>query len=334
MKAMILTAGLGTRLLPLTKKWPKPLFRVGDRPVLDYLFELLKEYGFKEVTLNLHHLGELIEREVGDGSAMGLKVTYSRERELMGTGGGVKTASDLWKDEEVLVINGDNIIDLNLEKLIRVHRARDATATMAVRPGAADAAYTPIHLDRNNMVASIGGEADNSAHIFIGAQILTPRFIKRLPAGKPSCLINHGYRKALKNCDGIAAMITTGYWREISTPDLYWRANLDFLKARLPAHFYRGREDFIRRGISAGKGCEFGHRTRFYYPVYIGDDCRVGRDCVLGPSALLGKGAAVGDDCAVENAVLWPGMKVRRGARLRDTIVTPHGKVKIKPRED
>jgi len=284
--------------------------------------------------LNLHHRGEVIEREVGDGRKMGMKITYSREEQLLGTGGGVRTAVGLWKDEEILVVNGDNILDLNLEKLIQFHRAREAVATMAVKPRSGDSEYTPVYLNDSGLVESIGGDSDRPAHVFVGAQILTPRFIQRLPAGKPSCLINNGYRKAIKAGERVAAMITTGYWREISTIELYWQANLDFLKARSPAFFYRGREEFTRRGISAGKGCEFGPRTRFYYPVFLGNNCRVGANCTIGPAAQVGADSTVGDDCRLENVVIWPGIKVHRGTSLQNTILSPFGKIKIPTPKD
>lgn len=96
MKAMILAAGKGTRLAPLTDDYPKALFPVGDRPVVAYLFDLCKQYGIKEVVINLHHRGSLIEETLGDGSRYSLRVSYSREEKLLGTGGGVRKAREFW----------------------------------------------------------------------------------------------------------------------------------------------------------------------------------------------------------------------------------------------
>lgn len=330
MRAMILTAGKGERLLPLTRKYPKPLFPVGDRPVLFYLFDLLKEYGIKDVVLNLHHQGEALKNRLQDGSEFGLRISYSEEEELLGTGGGVKKASSFWDGEDILVVNGDNILELNLEKLLQVHRAQRPAATMVVKPRSPNQAYTPLYLAENGGVKAIGGQAEESpGFAFLGVQILSPEFLRFLPEHGPACLIEDGYRKALKAHRKIATFTSTGYWREISTPEFYWEANADFLKGRSPAYFYRGREEFTRRGIHAGKGLELGPLINFYYPVYLGDGCRIGGGSVLGPAALVGAGASVGEGCKLRNVVMWPETEVRAHGDLHDLVITPFGKLSL-----
>ena len=122
----------------------------------------------------------------------------------------------------------------------------------------------------------------------------------------------------------------TGYWREISTMQGYWEANMDFIKGKSPPYYYRGREEFTRRGIYAGKNCSLGPRVKFYFPVYLGEKSRVGSGCVLGPLVLIGNECRIGDNCRLENVILWPGCKIRKGSHLKDLIVTPFGKVKLK----
>lgn len=330
MKAMILTAGKGERLLPLTRKYPKPLFPVGDRPALFYIFDLLKEYGIKDVILNLHHQGEVLKKRLQDGSEFGLRISYSEEEELLGTGGGVKKASSFWNGEDILVINGDNILELNLEKLLQVHRAHRPAATMVVRPRIQNQDYTPLYLAENGFVKSIGGKAENlPSYAFLGVQILSPEFLRYLPEHGPACLIEDGYRQVLKARHNIASFLSTGYWREISTPKLYWEANWDFLKGRCPSYFYRGREEFTRRGIHAGKGIELGPRINFYYPVYLGEGCRIGGGSVLGPAALVGAGSVVGEGCKLENVVMWPETEVKPHGAIKNLVITPFGRLTL-----
>ncbi len=331
---MILAAGKGTRLAPLTRDYPKPLFPVGDRPVLAYLFDLLKQSGIKEVVLNLHHRGELIEEALGDGRRYSLKISYSREEKLLGTGGGVARARDFWDGEDVVVINGDNLLELDLRRMILIHQASEAAATMALKPLAAGSAYTPIHLDGEGNLEAIGGEnRPGTGYVFIGAQILSKEFLDLLPRpGEPACLIRDGYRKALrkrKNPLRIRGFVSTGYWREISTFPGYWEANLDFLRGRSPSSFYRGRDEFIRRGLHVGKGCDLSARNRFSSPVYLGDGAAVGENCRLGPRLLVGAGAAVGAGCRLQDVVIWPETSVRKGSVLENLVVTPFGKVKM-----
>ncbi len=330
MKAMILTAGEGTRLAPLTDDLPKALFLVGDRPIILYLFEILKQHGIKEIILNLHHLGDQIEEVLGDGSRYSVRLTYSREDELMGTGGGIQKARRTWGKEDILVINGDNLLDLNIGRLLLYQQAADGVATMVLKPMGSHQKYTPVYLDNNSNVEEIGGkERATQRYAFIGVQVLSPAFLDYLPASRPSCLIKDGYKKVLRSRKASALVkgfITAGYWREISTFEGYWEANMDFLKGRLPAYFYRGREEFTRRGFHLGKDCRIGPRVNFYAPVYLGDGCTIGAGTTLGSRVLVG-GATVGDGCRLQDVVIWPDSAVRKGSRWQDVIITPFGKV-------
>lgn len=326
---MILTAGKGTRLLPLSKKVPKPLFPVGDRPVIFYLLSLLREYGVKTITLNLHHLGSEIEQWLGDGKRLGLQVRYSREEQLLGTGGGIKNASSLWGGGQALVCNGDNLLELKLDKLFQYHRARQTAATMVLRPRRADSPYTPIYLDSNGLVRYIGGRHHPPAYAFLGTQVISPEFLGILPRSGPAELIKDGYRRVLRSRGEVGAVISTTYWKEISTWRSYWEVNQDFLRGKSPSYFYRGREEFTRRGIYAGKRCSLGPRVKFYPSVYLSEESRIGEGCILGPLVLVGRGCRIGADCRLENVILWPGCTVRKGSRLKNVIVTPFGKVKL-----
>lgn len=329
---MILVAGEGRRLAPLTDDWPKPLFPIGDRPVVSYLFELLKYYGIKDVVLNLHHLGEQIEKVLGDGSRYLVRISYSREEDLLGTGGGIRKASRLWGDEDILVINGDNLLELNLGKLNLFHQASGGTATMVLKPMGSNQDYTPIYLNKGSYIDAIGGKTGSlPGYAFIGTQILSAGFIKHLPSKGPACLVRDGYQKLLhsrKNSDKLGGFVTTGYWREISTMQGYWEANMDFLKGKSPPYYYRGREDFTRRGLYVGKECRIGSRVNFNSPVYLGDGCEIGAGSTLGPYIMVGAGSIVGERCHLQNVIIWPKSKIRKGSCLQDVIITPFGKVK------
>lgn len=330
---MILAAGKGTRLAPLTGQYPKSLFPVGDRPVITYLFDLFRHNGIKEVIINLHHQGDLIEEILGDGSQFSLRIEYSREKELLGTGGAVAKARKFWGDEDILVVNGDNLLELNLRRMLLTHQASEAVATMALKPRGANSNYTPIYLDRESAVEAIGsGNRTESSYTFIGAQILSREFLDLLPATGPSCLIRDGYSKLLrrrKKPARITGFVSTGYWREIGTFPCYWEVSQDFLRGRLPAYFYRGRDEFIRRGLYVAKGCDLNPRNQFVSPVYLGDGSRVSENCRLGPRLLVGSGATIGPRCRLQGVVTWPDTTIPQESVLKNLIVTPFGNVKV-----
>jgi len=131
------------------------------RSVTDRLFrtfyELLRYYGIKDVVLNIHHLGEQIEKVLGNGSRSSVRISYSREEDLLGTGGGIRRASGFWGEEDILVINGDNLLELNLGRLNLFHQAKGGTATMVLKPMGSHQDYTPIYLDKGSYIEAIGG---------------------------------------------------------------------------------------------------------------------------------------------------------------------------------
>ncbi|HLB02569.1 MAG TPA: nucleotidyltransferase family protein, partial [Nitrospiria bacterium] len=133
MKAMILAAGLGTRLRPLTNNLPKPLLPLADRPLIHYNLLLLKKYGITEVIINLHYHADKMKKVLGDGSDLGVRISYSEEPEILGTGGGVKKASRFFANRSFLLMNGDILVDVNLDKVVEYHLKKKATATMVLR---------------------------------------------------------------------------------------------------------------------------------------------------------------------------------------------------------
>ena len=147
MKGLVLSAGYGERLRPLTETTPKPLLEVGGRPLIHYPLLMLRHAGIADVAINVHHLAADIERTLGDGAALGLRITYSPERVLAGTGGPLAVLRDYFGDEPFVLLNCDTILDLDLAALIRFHRDRAAMATFVLRAGGDPDAYSRIECE-------------------------------------------------------------------------------------------------------------------------------------------------------------------------------------------
>ncbi|MBI2067853.1 MAG: nucleotidyltransferase family protein [Deltaproteobacteria bacterium] len=218
MKAMVLAAGFGVRLRPLTLTTPKVLVPVEGRPLISYPLRLLARFGFKEVIINLHHLGEKIESSLEDGKAFGIRIRYSREKSLLGTGGGIRQASPLFQGEPVLVLNGDILIDLNLEDFIRFHETQKGIATMALRSLEIPSPFTPLTMNAENHILQIGTYAAQDNFMYTGVQILEPPFYERLPL-RESCLIQEGYKPVLQSGGRVYGYPYDGYWNDVGTLD-------------------------------------------------------------------------------------------------------------------
>jgi NDP-sugar pyrophosphorylase family protein len=245
MKAMILAAGLGSRLRPLTNTIPKPLLPIAGTPLIVWNLLLLKRHGFRDVIINLHHLGPMIEQALGNGSKYGLRIYYSHEPVILGTGGGIKQAEPNFSGEPVLVLNSDTLFELDLEALCAFHQDTRALATLVVRSDTDAVRWGLVEVDSDERIVRITGRgrADTGVtkpRMFAGIHILHPRLLRDVPKGTPSSIID-AYVAAIQRGDRVMGYELTGYWSDIGTAERYGQAEHDAtgglirLSERLPA---------------------------------------------------------------------------------------------------
>jgi mannose-1-phosphate guanylyltransferase len=221
---MVLAAGRGTRLAPLTDTVPKPLAPVGGRPFLEHVLEFLAAGGIREVVINLHHLGHLIEAHVGDGRRFGLAVRYSREPTILDTGGGIKAAEPLLAGEPFVVANGDSLLRMRLAELLDFHRARGGIATMALRPDPDAARFGLVEIDGDDRVRRIvgappGSETDLRGFMFPGLQVFEPRVFACMDAGGVFSTTRVTYPRLIAAGEPVFGFVTSAEWINIDTPD-------------------------------------------------------------------------------------------------------------------
>lgn len=216
-KAFVFAAGLGERLRPLTLTLPKPLLPIGEKPIIDYSLFYLKRYGVEEVVINLHYLPEKIRQHVGDGKKYKLKIDYSEEENLLGTGGGLKKAESFFKNEEAFfTLNSDTLINCDLEMLANFHEEQKLPATLVVAPW--QEGYTRLQVGNNKFLNIKSGD-----HLFAGLTVLTPKIFSFL-SETPSNLITDGVLPMMNRVKGIAAYLHEGYWRDIGSKESYQKA--------------------------------------------------------------------------------------------------------------
>ncbi|MDA0739234.1 MAG: NDP-sugar synthase [Nitrospirae bacterium] len=235
MKAMVLAAGLGTRLRPLTNTLPKPLLPLGPHPLLVWNLLLLRKHGITEVMMNLHYRGEQIQETIGDGGEWGLHVSYSTEPVLLGTGGGLKQVEPFFEGQPFLVINGDTIFDLDVSALVAHHRQTDAMATMVVRDDPDVEQWGVLETDAQGHVLTIigkgrphsRGEDILTRRMFAGIHVIDPLLLRHIPPGVPSSIID-AYVWWLERGATISSYPLARYWSDVGTPDRYAQIQQDF----------------------------------------------------------------------------------------------------------
>lgn len=240
MKAMILAAGHGTRLLPLTTTLPKPLLPIAGKPLIIWNLLLLREHGVTEVCINLHHLGHLIQNELGDGSQFGMHITYFRELILLGTGGAIKQAEPFFGGEAFLVLNGDTLVELDLTGMIAFHREHGGLATLALRDDPEVEQWGVVETDARSRVLAINGRGqgqarkDSTAHrrMFAGIHVMEPLLLRDVPVNRETSIID-AYVTWLKRDGDIYGYVMSGYWSDVGTPERYTQAQRDAEAGRI-----------------------------------------------------------------------------------------------------
>ena len=223
-RAMVLAAGRGTRLAPLTETVPKPLVPVAGRPFLEHILEFLRAGGITDVVVNLHHLGHRIEQHLGDGTRFGVRVRYSWENPILDTGGGIKRAEPLLAGEPFVVVNGDSLLEVRLQEVLEHHRARGGLATMALRPNPDAARYGVIEIDAADRVRRVvglpPGEVDTALRgfMFPGLHVFEPAIFRWMEPDAAYSVIRITYPRLLAAGAAVHGFVTSARWVNIDTP--------------------------------------------------------------------------------------------------------------------
>lgn len=217
---MILAAGLGSRLRPLTDRLPKPLLRVGGHPLIAYPLALLRAAGIRETVINLHHHGAQLRAALG-ARAYGVDITYSEEEPLRDTGGALCAAQRWLAGHRVVLLNSDTLIDLDLRALLAAHAASGATATMVLRHDRAVARYGAIEIDAGGRVRRFLGQpravaTPLTAYMFAGVHVLEPRVFDYLGTGVFG-ITRQTYPRLLAAGEPVHGYVFDGYWRVLDT---------------------------------------------------------------------------------------------------------------------
>ncbi len=237
MKAMILAAGFGTRLWPLTIERTKPAIPFLNRPLIAFTIDYLKQFGITEIIINLHHEPDSVREQIGDGSEYGVKITYSVEDPIiLGTAGALDPVRYLLKDETFFVINGKIITNLDLHAALATHRERKAIATLVMRPNPKREKFSQIIVDEKGNYQGFSGfpttdhQPLSTPLMFTGISILEPEILDFIPSGVEYDSIRQVYPQVMSEGKIVAAHVGEGDWYELSTLARYLEISSEFMR--------------------------------------------------------------------------------------------------------
>ena len=285
MKAMILAAGYGTRMIPLTDERPKPLVPVGNRPVIDRIIAHLMSHGVEDIVVNAHHHHQMLVEHLDGGRPFEVRITIIVEPLILGTGGGIRNAAAHFQRDPFLVINGDVLTDIDLSAAYADHLTHNRLATLVVHDCAP---FNQILVDDEGNLLDIAERPAPGRLAFTGIQVIDPALLPRLSTETPSNIVDT-YRSCIRDGPTVRAHVVHGrHWRDIGTLESYRQANQEAVGAER---------------------------------VLVAPDARVHPTVRFGQWAVIGPGAALEADVEICRSVLWENARVRAGCRVVDSVV-------------
>ena len=333
MKAMVLCAGLGTRLRPLTNLWPKPAMPLLAGPLFRYAVATLRLAGVTQIGINTHHLPEVMEATArGELSCL---VVSHEAGEIQGTGGGIRGLRDFLRDGDFVVLNGDVLFSVDLKPVLEAHRTSGAAATMLLLPMPEAEKYNAVELDSSHAVRRIAGKGPGGDRLtnwhFTGVHVMTPAVFDFMAASGAQDINRDVYVRMMERGLTIRGHVLQGtdsYWSDLGSPQRYAATHQQLLFGQVPLAPFGDRGPFA--GMARGDGNFWVHPTaqldpdlKVAGPAFFGEDCVVESGVRLGAGVSIGRGAKVGKGARLNRVAVLDGAEVPPGVTLMDQLVGP-----------
>lgn len=314
-----MAAGLGKRLRPLTYEIPKPMVTVGNRPIMEHILKLLVRNEIGEVVANLHWFPETIRERFGDGSQLGLELTYSEEEQLLGTAGGVRNVREFFGEDPFCVMAADALTDIDLQALAATHEANDWIATLAVKRVANVSEFGVIVTGTDGRVHGFQEKPDPAEALSDLANcmiyVLDPEIFDHFPEATEVDFANDVFPALLEHDVPFGVHVTDSYWNDVGSLPEYVQGNLDVLGGEVEVEPAGKIFDSDSDGADAlGAGVELEGR------VLVGEGATFGEGAQLHGPLIVGPGASIGAGSRLRESVLLEGAEIPAGSLLAGAI--------------
>ena len=329
MKAVIMAGGEGTRLRPLTANTPKPMLPLANRPIMEHIVHHVRRHGITDIVVTVQFLASQVRNYFGDGSDMGVDLTYATETTPLGTAGSVRNAAEQLRGGTFLVISGDALTDIDLEAVIDFHRRRGAMATVALKRMENPLEFGIVITREDGQIERFL-EKPHWGQVFsdtinTGIYVLEPEVFDYIPEGQPSDFAAEVFPKLLAKGLPLFGIVVDGYWEDVGSLAAYQRAHQDILDGRVRVDI-KGFQ--VRPGVWLGDGVELDPDARLDGPVLIGDAAVVEGGTELREYTVIGNGVVVKEQAYLHRAVVLDNAYVGQGVTLRGCVVGRSADVK------
>lgn len=325
MKALILAAGLGTRIRPLTHILPKAMLPLFGVPIIEHIVRQLRGQGILLFLVNLHHMPRKVIDHLQDGRNLGVEIRYSFEPAILGTAGAIKKLEKELGGATFLVVNGDTIRPMDLEDLMGHHRTTGKPVTLLLQEEARVADSRCVFLDHRGEVTGFSHlftkeatENDRRCQ-FLGVQVVEPDVLPLIPPGT-FWEAQRLWADLLLTGKGLAGHCQDGYWMDLGTAEAYVQVHKDLLEGKARG-LIPGKE--VDAGIWMEENVSIGKGVTIIPPVFLGKAAVIKERSKIGPYAVLGQRCELGYGSRAERCIIWSGVKVEPKTVVREEILSP-----------
>jgi mannose-1-phosphate guanylyltransferase len=322
MKALILVGGEGTRLRPLTCNTPKAMVPVLNLPFLEHVIRHLLKHKIYDIVLAQGYLAQPIESYLGDGSRLGVRLSYIVEDTPLGTAGAIRYAQS-HLDDTFLAMNGDIFTDLDITAMVGLHQERKAKVTIALTPVADPTAYGLIETDDRGRVLRFlekpGWDEVTTNMINAGTYIIEPGILAQIPPERKVSIERETFPLLLSQGEPVYAFPSSSYWLDMGTPEKYHQLHRDLLGGK-SSHYTPA----TGKDVLIGEHCAVHPTARIDGPVVIGDNCTVGANARLTGPAVIGPGCTVLEGTVIQDSLVWEDVKLGPRATVKTSLVAGH----------
>ena len=316
-----MAGGEGSRLRPLTINRPKPMVAIVNKPCLGHIFDLVKRHGFTEAVVTLQYLANVIQDSFGNGTAIGLPISYSVEESPLGTGGSVRQVLERL-DNTFIVISGDALTDIDLSAVVRLHKAKGAIATLTLYRVPNPLEYGVVITESDGKIKQFlekpsWGEVFSDT-INTGIYVLEPEALRRFEKGQNFDFSKDLFPQLLSEGAPLYGYIAEGYWTDVGSIGEYMRANYDVLQGKVRTEPIG---DEIRLGVFVDGDVEIDRSAVIEGPVYIGRGTKIGQNArIVGPTMIRSYGV-VDAYASIDRSVVWRNSYIGDHSEVHGSIV-------------
>jgi mannose-1-phosphate guanylyltransferase len=316
---VVLCAGLGTRLRPLTERLPKPALPVIDAPLIRRHFQLAKSIGADDLAINTHHLPDAMRScAEKEAAAIGLPLRVSHEAQIQGTGGGIRDAMAGRGHELVVALNGDTLFDVDLSAVLKAHRTSGAEATLVLAPLPRGEKYAAVEADRVMRIKRIAGSGSKERGLtpwhFTGVHVLGLAFFTYVAPKGPVDINRDVYPEMIDRGLVVAGVVERGYWSDVGTPERFLALHRDFLSGKVPENCAAKARPAVHPDARIAAG------ARVVGRCFVGRGAQIGEGATIGPFAFIGSGSAIGRGARVRRSVVISGTRVLENETIDGAI--------------